>query len=353
MRFTPIFIPNTPDGTPEKVNDVVELCVHAEELGFDGIWANEHHGSIYGRPSPAIMLANIAGHTKKIRLGAAVVVLPWHHPLDVASDLAMVDVLSGGRLDAGFGKGLFPNEFDFFGVPAEEANSRFQESLQFILDAWTKETASLDGKHWKIPEIKFVPNLVQRPTPPIWLVALSPPSIEAVVERRANGLIGPYLTPFAEVKEKYFDVWNAKLQEAGLERGQLELGHNQHVYVAETDEQAFEEAEEHLIAYCRILAECLPGKELTEGTPYEHYSVWKEQMATIQGPELYRDRAIVGSPERVIELLRPFEEAGVTTFIPFVNFGTMPVDKAKKSMKLLAEKVMPAFKKERAGASAR
>jgi alkanesulfonate monooxygenase SsuD/methylene tetrahydromethanopterin reductase-like flavin-dependent oxidoreductase (luciferase family) len=346
MRFTPILIPNTPEGTPEKLNQLTELVVHAEELGFDGMWLTEHHGSIYGRPSPALILAHLAGHTKRIRIGTAVVVLPWHHPLDVASDLATLDVLSEGRLDVGFGKGLFPNEFDFFGIPAQEARSRFDESLEFITQAWSQESASLDGQHWKIPEIRFVPRTTQRPTPPIWLVALSPPTIESVVERRANGLIGPYLTPFDDIKERYFDVWNEKLSEAGLEHGVLELGHNQHVYVAETDEQAFEEATPHLRAYCDILGECLPPRESVRGTPYEHYADWKDTLQTLEGDALYKERAVVGSPERVIELIRKFEQAGVTTFIPFINFGTMPVDLAKKSLSLFAEKVMPAFQRD-------
>jgi alkanesulfonate monooxygenase SsuD/methylene tetrahydromethanopterin reductase-like flavin-dependent oxidoreductase (luciferase family) len=351
VRFTPILIPGTPHGAPEKLDELVELIVLAEELGYDGVWITEHHGSIYGRPSPAVILAAAAGRTQRIRLGVAVIVLPWHHPLDVAADLATLDVLCGGRLEAGFGRGLFPDEFAFFDVPLAEGKGRFDEGLEFITQAWTQESASLNGEYWRIPEIRFVPRTAQQPSPPMWLVALAPPTIEMVIRRRANGLIGPYLTPFTEVKEQFLDIWHEKLAEAGIPPGTLELGHNQHVYVAESDEQAVAEAGEHLRWYCQTVSSCLPGWEKTRGTPFEHYTHWKERLLTLDGDALFKERAVMGGPERVIELVRFFERAGVTTFIPFMNFGTMPFALAKKNMTLFATEVMPAFRHEQVPAA--
>jgi alkanesulfonate monooxygenase SsuD/methylene tetrahydromethanopterin reductase-like flavin-dependent oxidoreductase (luciferase family) len=346
MRFTPILIPGTPKGAPEKLHELVDLIVLAEQLGFDGAWITEHHGSIYGRPSMAVILSNAAARTSTIRLGVAVVVLPWHNPLEVAEDLATLDLLSNGRLDAGFGRGLFPEEFRLFDVPLEEGKPRFEEAIDFIIRAWSQETAALDGRFWTIPEIELLPKPVQRPRPRLWEVALSPPTIETVIRRNANGLIGPYLTPLTEVRENFLDVWNEKVAAAGIPPGRLELGHNQHVYVAETDELAFSQAREHLLWYCRTLSGCLPGWDETRGTPFEYYTQWKELLLTLDGDPLLRDRAVIGSPETVIEKIRYLEEGGVTTFIPFMNFGTMPFELVERSMTLFANEVIPAFARE-------
>jgi alkanesulfonate monooxygenase SsuD/methylene tetrahydromethanopterin reductase-like flavin-dependent oxidoreductase (luciferase family) len=299
-----------------------------------------------------VILANAAARTSSIRLGIAVVVLPWHNPLEVAEDLATLDVLSNGRLDAGFGRGLFPEEFRFFDVSLEEGKPRFEESIEFIIRAWRDETAELDGRFWKIPEIELLPKPLQKPTPRIWEVALSPPTIETVIRRGANGLIGPYLTPLTEVKENFLDVWRQKIAEAGLKPGDRELGHNQHVYVAATDEQARAEAREHLVWYCRTLSSCLPGWEETRGTPFEYYTQWKEQLLELDGEPLLGERAVIGSPETVIEKIRYLEqEGGMTTFIPFMNFGTMPLEMVKQSMTLFAEEVMPAFARSETSSS--
>ena len=253
-------------------------------------------------------------------------------------------MISGRSPDPGFGRGLFPFEYGFFNSPMGESRPRFKESLDFIVDCWNNDSASLDGEFWNIPEVTLLPKPVQRPMP-AWLVALSPQSISMIVANGFNGLIGPYLTPLEEVKATFLDVWYEEMRNNNLAPGSLELGHNQHVYVAETDEQAIAEAGEHLLWYTQTLGKYLPSREETKDTPqYAYYSEWREEVLALKGDYLFKDRAVIGSPETVIEKVRYLnEEAGVTTFLPFMNFGTMPVELVKRSMKLFAEEVIPAI----------
>ncbi|UGS35977.1 LLM class flavin-dependent oxidoreductase [Capillimicrobium parvum] len=347
MRFTPILIPGTPAGQPEKIDDLLDLIVYAEELGYDGAWITEHHSTVYGRPSPAVILSAAAARTSRLRLGLGVIALPWHYPLDVVEDLATLDVISHGRLDPGFGRGLFPFEYKFFNSPMDESRGRFKESLDFILEAWNTGKAALDGEYWTIPEVELLPQPVQRPMSP-WLVALSPSTISMIVARELNGLIGPYLTPLEEVKRTFLDVWRDELDRNGLGPNTLELGHNQHVYVAETDEQAIAEAGEHLLWYTQTLGGLLPSRDDTRETPqYAYYSEWRDEVLTLKGDRLFKDRAVIGSPDTVIEKVRYLrDEGGVTTFLPFMNFGTMPTDLARRSMKLFAEEVIPPLRED-------
>jgi alkanesulfonate monooxygenase SsuD/methylene tetrahydromethanopterin reductase-like flavin-dependent oxidoreductase (luciferase family) len=225
-----------------------------------------------------------------------------------------------------------------------ESRGRFKESLDFIVECWNSGKASLEGEFWNIPEVSLLPEPIQRPMP-TWLVALSPGTIGMIVANRFNGLVGPYLTPLEEVKSTFLDLWHTEMQNNGLAPGTLDLGHNQHVYVAETDEQAIAEASEHLLWYTQTLGKYLPSREDTKDTPqYAYYSEWREEVLSLKGDRLFKERAVIGSPDTVIEKVRYLnEEAGVTTFLPFMNFGTMPSEMVKRSMTLFAEEVIPAI----------
>jgi alkanesulfonate monooxygenase SsuD/methylene tetrahydromethanopterin reductase-like flavin-dependent oxidoreductase (luciferase family) len=125
----------------------------AEELGFDYIWAPEHHFTEYGfSASPMLTLAAMASVTKRVRLGSAVVVLPFNDPVRVAEEGAMIDLMSDGRFDLGVGRGFQPVEFRGFGVDQERSHEIFSEALQIIEHAWTGETVSFEGRHFKIDE---------------------------------------------------------------------------------------------------------------------------------------------------------------------------------------------------------
>jgi alkanesulfonate monooxygenase SsuD/methylene tetrahydromethanopterin reductase-like flavin-dependent oxidoreductase (luciferase family) len=180
--------------------DFIDYVVEAEALGFGSTFVVEHHFTGFGQVSSTInMLTYIAAKTSTIRLGTAVTVLPWHNPVLLAEQAATLDLLSGGRLDFGVGKGYRHIEFEGFCIPMEEAEERFQEALTVITRAWTSEQRfSHHGKHWNVENVIVEPPTAQKPHPPIWMGAGSPASIRRVAELGHNLLLDQF-APFEEI----------------------------------------------------------------------------------------------------------------------------------------------------------
>src|SRR2546428_6401920 len=171
----------------------IEIAQAAETLGFGNVWLAEHHFSTYGYLSRPTQLATyIAAKTTRLRVGTAVIVVPLHHPLVIAEEIATLDLLSGGRLDVGLGRGYQPHEFERFGLQLEGGPARWGESIDIILKAFSGQPFSYDGKLFKIPETTVFPQPLQQPRPPIWITAQSPESVEAAVRRGFNVLTGGF-----------------------------------------------------------------------------------------------------------------------------------------------------------------
>ena len=171
--------------------DFIDYIVEAERLGFHSIFMVEHHFTGIGQVSASMtVLAYLAAKTSRIRLGTAVVVLPWHNPVLVAEQAATLDLLSGGRFDFGVGKGYRKSEFAGFCIPPEEATERFDEAMQVIRKAWSSEGRfSHHGKWWHYENIVAEPASVQRPHPPLWMAAGSGESIRRAAREGYNLLL--------------------------------------------------------------------------------------------------------------------------------------------------------------------
>jgi alkanesulfonate monooxygenase SsuD/methylene tetrahydromethanopterin reductase-like flavin-dependent oxidoreductase (luciferase family) len=176
--------------------EFVDYNIEAEALGYHSTFLVEHHFTGFGQVSASLqMLTWIAAKTKTLRLGTAVLVLPWHNPVLVAEQAATIDLLSGGRLDFGVGRGYRHNEFLGFCVPMDEAGPRFDESLDLIVKAWTSDRRwSHKGRFWSFEDVVVEPPVAQKPHPPIWMGAGSPASIAAVAERGYNLLLDQFAT---------------------------------------------------------------------------------------------------------------------------------------------------------------
>src|SRR3989454_5135423 len=180
----------------------IEIAQAAETLGFGNVWLAEHHFSTYGYLSrPAQLATYIAAKTTRLRVGTAVIVVPLHHPLVIAEEIATLDLLSSGRLDVGLGRGYQPYEFERFGLELEGGRARWEESIDIILKAFSGQPFSYDGKLFKIPETTVFPQPLQQPRPPIWITAQSPESVEAAVRRGFNVLTGGFGVPIERMAE--------------------------------------------------------------------------------------------------------------------------------------------------------
>src|ERR1700752_1027723 len=186
----------------------VEVAQAAETLGFGNVWLAEHHFSTYGYLSRPVQLATyIAAKTTRLRVGTAVIVVPLHHPLVIAEEIATLDLLSGGRLDIGLGRGYQHYEFERFGLELESGRARWEESVDIIMKALEGRPFTYDGKLFKVPETTIFPQPVQKPRLPIWITAQSPDSIEGAVRRGFNVLTGGFGVPLERMGEfrKLFD----------------------------------------------------------------------------------------------------------------------------------------------------
>src|SRR5579884_4502745 len=188
----------------EGFRDFIEYNIEAEALGFHGTFVVEHHFTGYGQVSATInLLTWLGARTRTLRLGTAVMVLPWHNPVLLAEQAATLDLLSGGRLDFGVGKGYRYNEFAGFCIDMAEAEARFEEALQVITQAFTaNEPFSHHGKYWRFDNIVVEPPSAQKPHPPFWMGAGSANSVREVAERGYNLLLGQYAPP-EEILEQF------------------------------------------------------------------------------------------------------------------------------------------------------
>jgi alkanesulfonate monooxygenase SsuD/methylene tetrahydromethanopterin reductase-like flavin-dependent oxidoreductase (luciferase family) len=162
--------------------DFVEYNMKAEQLGYASSFVVEHHFTGFGQISATLnLLTWVGARTSSLRLGTAVITLPWHNPVLLAEQVATLDLLSGGRVDFGMGQGYRHNEFAGFCIPMEEADARFEEALAVILKAWTSDAPwSHHGKYWQFENVVVEPPTAQKPHPPLWMGAGRPESIKKV-----------------------------------------------------------------------------------------------------------------------------------------------------------------------------
>lgn len=183
--------------------EFVEQNIEAEALGYESTFLVEHHFTGFGQVSATLnLLTWVAARTTTLRLGTAVLTLPWHNPVLLAEQAATIDLLSGGRLDFGVGQGYRHNEFAGFCIPMEEADERFEEALAVILRSWTSDAPwSHRGKYWQFDDVIVEPPTAQKPHPPLWMGAGRAASIENVVAHGANLLLDQF-APVEQIAER-------------------------------------------------------------------------------------------------------------------------------------------------------
>lgn len=317
----------------------VEQAQAAETLGFRNVWLGEHHFSTYGYLSrPAQFATHIAAKTTTLRVGTAVIVVPLHHPLVVAEEIATLDLLSGGRLDIGFGRGYQNYEFERFGLELESAKNRWDESLDIILNAFKGTPFSYDGKHYQVPDTVVYPQPRQTPHPPIWIVAQSPYALEAAVKRGFNVLTGGFGVSVDHLAAfgKMFDDVVAKVNPPVKPR----VGVQRAIYVAENDADA-RDAAEHARWNMRVT--------LSLRNHYEQVENGKAVPIVGQSEpdldDLIERYLVIGSPDTCIRQIKRLQkDVGITHFNCSFWFGDMDQQRVLRSMERFARDVMPAVR---------
>jgi luciferase family oxidoreductase group 1 len=323
----------------EIYSRALDIAQAAESLGYSNIWLAEHHFSTYGYLSrPAQLATYIAAKTERLRVGTAVIVVPLHHPLIVAEEIATLDLLAGGRVDIGLGRGYQHYEFERLGLELDTSRQRWEESVDVILKAFKGEPFTYDGKLFKIPETTIFPQPVQKPHPPIWVTAQSPESIEATVRRGFNVLTGGFGVPIERMAEfrKLFD----RLVSENRPAQPLKVGVQRAVYVTDTLADARAAAEEARWNM-RVTLSLRNHQERVEAGRAIAVPMPKEPDVD----DLLDRFLVIGTPDTCIRQLERIQErVGITHFNCSFWFGDVEHPRVLKSMELFAKEVMPAFR---------
>ncbi len=316
-----------------------EMAQTADRLGFDSIWCAEHHFSTYGYLSRPLMFAqHLAAHTERIRVGSAVVVLPLHHPLVVAEEIATADVLSGGRLDVGLGRGYQRYEFDRLGHTLDESRERFDESVDILLKAFSGEPFAHEGKYYRFDETSIFPMPVQQPHPPFWMVGQSPESIVATAERGFNLISGGFGIPIERLAE-FRKTFDESIPDEST-RGAIRVSTQRPVYVTH-DESELPEIVEQARWNMRVTLSLRQGLARVD-----HGRAVAIPMETEPSAEALLDRYFVmGTPDTCIEKIRQLREVmGIDHFNANFWFGDLSHEQLLGSMQLFADEVLPVLK---------
>ena len=311
-------------------NDYIEYLIEAEALGYHSSFIVEHHFTGFAQVSATLnLLSWIGAKTSTLRLGTAVIVLPWHNPVLLAEQAATVDLLSGGRLDFGVGKGHRHNEFASFRIPMEEAGVRFEEAVDIITRSWTSdERFSFHGKYWQFDDIVVEPPTSQKPHPPFWQGAGHADSIRKVAARGHNLL----LDQFASIDETLdrFNTYKTAMLANGFGFDASQAGVARAFLVADTAEEKAAGIERRMTAQRRLhaISQRPDGKNTAS------------IMAFSDTREANEEATLFGNPDAICRKLERLQARGVE-YVLLNGGGT-----SRENLRRFAREVMPWFRTE-------
>jgi alkanesulfonate monooxygenase SsuD/methylene tetrahydromethanopterin reductase-like flavin-dependent oxidoreductase (luciferase family) len=316
--------------------DFIDYVVEAEELGFHSVFLVEHHFTGYGQVSASLnLLTFLAARTSRIRLGTAVVVVPWHNPILLAEKAATVDLLSNGRLDFGVGKGYRHNEFHGFDIPMAESTARFEEGIEVIRKAWTSdERFTHRGRFWLFEDVIVEPPTVQKPHPPFWLASGRPESIRYAAAHGYNLLLDQ-VAGIDQVIER-FGIYRDAVEAAGRRFDPASVAVARALHVAQDADDLAHARARRAGVIDRINALARTPDGVITSTMFVNNDT---RLASEEG-------SLIGTPDTIagrIERLR----AGGIEYLLLVD-----VEGRKQDLRTFARAIMPAFDGASAAAAA-
>ncbi|HYE92969.1 MAG TPA: LLM class flavin-dependent oxidoreductase [Terriglobales bacterium] len=354
MRFGWLTLAHSPgpDDDRAAIAEQLEQAVLADTLGFDGVWLTEHNftgEAVYCDPIP--FASALAAKTSRVRIGFSVIQLALRHPVRLAVQLALLDNLSGGRLDVGVGRGSIYNEYEFvgYGLRSDDARERANEALEVLTRAWTEAPFEYHGKYFDVRMPALRPRCVQRPHPPIWRSVVTPPSFQEC------GRLGlPIMTPripLARIPER-LALYEQGLREGGHDeatraRLRAQAAVWRHVYVGGSQAEAEDtlgaavlHTREHMIHARTAYNPSDFHVDAAFLNPFTDPAVSHEEGTKWS----LETGALCGTPARVAEQVAALQDAGVHHLLAQLSFGYLPHAKITASMQRFATEVMPRFR---------
>jgi flavin-dependent trigonelline monooxygenase, oxygenase component len=326
----------------EVARHTLEMVQMADEAGFDIAWAAEHHAiEMTIAPAPFQLLAWWGAHTNRIRLGTGVVVAAYWHPIKLAGEAAMLDLLTNGRLEFGLGCGAYQREFNRMarGLKTQESVPYMLEMLPILKQLWQGDYAH-DGQFWSFPKATSCPKPLQQPHPPLWVAARNPVSFQWALDSGCNIMTWALTREFAEV-ETYMERFETALANApaGTKRPRFMTMRHSAVYEKPDDWEPYVKSLQRVAAQFENLFRELGAVD--NGFPEEIDLASLEHRAEYD-PTMLRTNLMFGTPDEVIAKLKRYEALGVDDFLYYASYG-LPMELQKKSLKLFIDEVMPAF----------
>ncbi|MFO8124918.1 LLM class flavin-dependent oxidoreductase [Yoonia sp.] len=332
--------------TPQKqlYDEMIALCKIADAGGMHAIWTGEHHAMNFTiAPNPFLNLVDIAHQTKNVRLGTGTVIAPFWHPIKLAGEAAMADLLTNGRLDLGIARGAYNFEYERLmpGMDAWGAGGRMRELIPAIKGLWDGDYTH-EGEYWAFPKTTSAPLPLQQPHPPIWVAARDPNSHDFAVAQGCNVQVTPLHLGDEEV-QSLMDRFNAACANHP-EQPRPQIMVLRHAYVADSEEDAEQAAQEINAFYNYFGAWFKNERPVTQGLIE---TLTDEDMAKhpFYSPQAMRTNQIIGQPDEVIARLKSYEAMGYDEFSFWIDTG-MSFARKKASLERLIHDVMPAFKAE-------
>src|SRR5712671_579455 len=329
----------------QLIGEIYEQALWAETVGLNSAWIGEHHFNLLGvNACPDILLAKIAGATKRIRLAPAVVLLPVHHPLHVAEEWATLDLLSGGRVDFAAGRGYDRKEYEPFGAPFEESAELFAEGLEIVWRAWTEPGKwSHQGKFYQFRDVEVRPRPAQKPLRP-YVACFSRPSMELAAKHDWNVIYAPFAAAMvygslADAVRVYRDTCETAFKRP-MRRAMC--SYFVHIALTPAEEQYGKEA---LVRYFQdALIAAFPSASGEKVPPTYKYFVDIVNILRDMRPEKLTDKSILcGSPQHIVDTLKKVEAAGIAEVILYFNYGQKPHAEVKEQMDRFMRDVAPHF----------
>ncbi len=335
--------------TAEYFAQCIRLSERGEELGFNSAKAVEHYFHSYGghSPNPIVLLSAIAARTRRIRPITGAVIPAFNNPVKLAGELAMLDNISNGRLDAGFGRAFIPREFDVFGIKMEQSRARFDEGVEIIKRLWTEDRVTYEGKFHQLRDVHLMPRPVQKPHPPIWIAAvLSKESFAWAGEQGYHLMIVPFAGSLERTKE-FVDIYRQAWTAAGHKLGAEQIQASLHAYLAENRKEALAGFQRPVDRYIEVFSEAVTSWEGRQSADYAGYQRAVEIITTQTATKLIEGHtALVGTPDEVIEEIS-YLRGMLGEFEPSlqINFGGMKDAEAFRTLELWGKYILPRFQK--------
>ncbi|MBY6059388.1 LLM class flavin-dependent oxidoreductase [Leisingera daeponensis] len=329
------------DDQKRLYDEFIQLCKIADDGGMHAVWTGEHHGMNFTiSPNPFLNLIDVARHTKHVRLGTGTVIAPFWHPIRLAGEAAMTDIITEGRLDLGIARGAYSFEYERMmpGMDAWEAGQRMRELIPAVQGLWQGDYAQ-EGEFHSFPKTTSSPKPVQENGPPIWIAARDPNSHEFAVANGCNVQVTPLWKGDEEITDLMGKFNDACAKHADVPRPKIML--LQHTYVADSAEDVKRGAEELNRFFCYFGAWFMNKREIRQGLigPLSD-----EEIAAhpFYSPEAMERDLVIGEPAEVIERLKKYEALGYDEYSFWID-SSMSFERKKASLERFITDVMPAF----------